>query len=1240
MSALHQSARNKARQGIVESETSSVPDSRKTAAAERRQSPKGKPKGKTQRAAPKAKSVAKSTNLTAGSNVGTESESDNPVQSVPHKRGLPKGQDTGEDSATQIVEPVGKKPKVGVHTAPESPRVKTKKPIPPRSPLPQRINRVVQPGKPVMPRPKRTSAEVAAAQAEKVKLSQEAEELDKQNKLALAEMELNEEAQDAVEERMAVRHLADLRYSEKEDQAEPRDDVLEERPVDEDGPQDENDEPPRSEDECLEPETMPKAQGKKKKPAKGETRKAVEAMTAELRQAREETLVSKRPGANNKTEPPRKHLRETVQASVRVTKPSGFLNNWQSRAVSGGGQTKGTPNTRDDAVLSDNALGGLADEDADSKRPSPKMSKGRDVTRKNEIIRITGSDSEVETSNASRKSLRAPTSRLTKQTVKSEPSFSSSNGTSRDDEHRVPSFIVSDWTTRFLPTLYHIMFCSERPFHDFGKGTGLLRTVQQVVDLIFPDHSYFVTVESKLYVNAYDRLVEKRSEFGVRALQVVDKLFKQVEYTNNVRAVSEYAIWATKRDGPALWGVPSPQGVSSRDEDYVKAKDLFESQYMIDVLTSLVKKPMENSLLLEYGHPKGAVALAAAGVERAFFAFHSGWKARPPFSTPCAGGVSAGPRGTGDPNTAPAPVDSRMGGCAGSGLPPPFARNGGATLPPRLPRSRANRTRERGTSPRPRHRSRRSRFRAKGAAAWDRYVPRLCPPSPPRLTREQAMRPGTAWDKARAPPLPPLTGDPRAQRQRQRGLPPSFAHRGHTQTRGPRRGENGRAPTPFAPRPRFHARAVRDQERTGSVRTGTRRSGGPSPVHTTQGQANRGRAQPLGSASPAPALEPNPNGRPRGSTPPPSPAGSRARAKREGGRTEAPPPHSPSWRARAKRERGPRVRPPLPRVGAQGRNARAAARKRPPHSPSSRGRQNTNGGGAYPPPSPAGWRARAKRERAAARKRPPPPLPPVRAPGHNATRAATRERAPPRACVAWILALPVVNFLSEILQADMRFRLLPETFYSSVSIIDRFLSVRVVSLAQSLLVDMRFRLLPETLYLTSSIDSLCACRVSWEIFQAGMRFRLLWDTYLTVSIVDRACFSDRDPPVVNFLSEILQAGMRFHLLPETLCLTVNIIDRFLSAHVVTLANSLLALDIELGTLPVIRREFTAVLNYIPEPVRHPSFFVFPTNTPSHNQHACLTAVKIQGVDALKLPNTPASYLFSAVISNAKPLTRK
>jgi hypothetical protein len=41
---------------------------------------------------------------------------------------------------------------------------------------------------------------------------------------------------------------------------------------------------------------------------------------------------------------------------------------------------------------------------------------------------------------------------------------------------------------------------------------------------------------------------------------------------------------------------------------------------MIDVLAWLIKKPIENSQLLEYGHPKGAVALAAAGVCNNFIA--------------------------------------------------------------------------------------------------------------------------------------------------------------------------------------------------------------------------------------------------------------------------------------------------------------------------------------------------------------------------------------------------------------------------------------------------------------------------------------------------------------------------------------------------------------------------------------------------------------------------------------------
>ncbi len=75
-----------------------------------------------------------------------------------------------------------------------------------------------------------------------------------------------------------------------------------------------------------------------------------------------------------------KRLKETV------TRPSGLLNNWESRDISRGGRTGKTPTPQEGSVLPpSDVLGGLADEDADSERPSSKASKGQDVTRKNEV---------------------------------------------------------------------------------------------------------------------------------------------------------------------------------------------------------------------------------------------------------------------------------------------------------------------------------------------------------------------------------------------------------------------------------------------------------------------------------------------------------------------------------------------------------------------------------------------------------------------------------------------------------------------------------------------------------------------------------------------------------------------------------------------------------------------------------------------------------------------------------------
>ena len=160
------------------------------------------------------------------------------TQSAPSKQGRPNDQGFSKGPSTQVVKPVQKKQNVKYQpTTPENRLTQMKKPIPPRSPLPQRINRVIHPGKPAMPRPKRTSAEVAEAEAKKADILARLEELEKQKKIVLAEMELDEEEEDIEEEQTAVRHLKDLRDANSEGPEVvliPKDDGLEDFPMNDD----------------------------------------------------------------------------------------------------------------------------------------------------------------------------------------------------------------------------------------------------------------------------------------------------------------------------------------------------------------------------------------------------------------------------------------------------------------------------------------------------------------------------------------------------------------------------------------------------------------------------------------------------------------------------------------------------------------------------------------------------------------------------------------------------------------------------------------------------------------------------------------------------------------------------------------------------------------------------------------------------------------------------------------------
>jgi len=125
--------------------------------------------------------------------------------------------DTDEMVPASIIQPPAKKTKVSNNTSPvqRGGRVGNPGPkvMPPRSPLPLRDNRVVNPGAPDFKRKKRTSAEVAAAAQQKKKLRLELEQIEKDKIRMLAEMEAVEEDEERDEERMRIKDIADLAES-------------------------------------------------------------------------------------------------------------------------------------------------------------------------------------------------------------------------------------------------------------------------------------------------------------------------------------------------------------------------------------------------------------------------------------------------------------------------------------------------------------------------------------------------------------------------------------------------------------------------------------------------------------------------------------------------------------------------------------------------------------------------------------------------------------------------------------------------------------------------------------------------------------------------------------------------------------------------------------------------------------------------------------------------------------------
>ena len=132
------------------------------------------------------------------------------------KRGRSRS-DTDGTVPASTVQPLAKKTKISNTTLPVqhggNVANSRSKPVPPRSPLPSRTRRVVNPGAPDQKRKKRTSAEVTEATQKKENLRLQLEQIEKDKIRMLAQMEAVEEEEQRDEERMVIKDIADLEES-------------------------------------------------------------------------------------------------------------------------------------------------------------------------------------------------------------------------------------------------------------------------------------------------------------------------------------------------------------------------------------------------------------------------------------------------------------------------------------------------------------------------------------------------------------------------------------------------------------------------------------------------------------------------------------------------------------------------------------------------------------------------------------------------------------------------------------------------------------------------------------------------------------------------------------------------------------------------------------------------------------------------------------------------------------------
>ncbi|KAH9989674.1 hypothetical protein BJV74DRAFT_796107 [Russula compacta] len=157
-------------------------------------------------------------------------------------------------------------------------------------------------------------------------------------------------------------------------------------------------------------------------------------------------------------------------------------------------------------------------------------------------------------------------------------------------------FTQSHWVTCFISTLTNCL-ASALDLWDIGGGADIIVVFQGVVDKVYLDSHYQVKFGDKIYsmLNSW-----------------ATKSDHQIHEVGNPKR------WSHGMENPTLMECT----VESSSPDYIKPLDVFESPFMITLLTPFLKSCQGSCY--DYGNLKGAVTLGVVALHHAFSMYTTG----------------------------------------------------------------------------------------------------------------------------------------------------------------------------------------------------------------------------------------------------------------------------------------------------------------------------------------------------------------------------------------------------------------------------------------------------------------------------------------------------------------------------------------------------------------------------------------------------------------------------------------